>query len=206
MSITRPHEDRLGTGGASATEVLTRSGTGIASWEEPGAHGAANHTNITRSLYLRGKDAGLDSGTAAVIGTTPNIIAVLALADAATEGGYWTFGLPSDWASGDLTAQIIWSPGATDATPHTVRWTMTARMIRDALAEFDAPVTTTFTGASAARTQDTTVFDTVTAMGLSPVAGDLCRLEIERIGADAADTYVGVVNLIGVIVSYTANQ
>lgn len=37
-------------------------------------------------------------------------------------------------------------------------------------------------------------------------AGDLFRMEVQRIGADVADTYVGVVNLLGLIVSYTANQ
>lgn len=36
MSIDRPHEDRLGTGGASVGQALTRTGTGIAAWGPAG--------------------------------------------------------------------------------------------------------------------------------------------------------------------------
>lgn len=154
------------------------------------------------SLFLPVTEGTVDSGTMASIGTVPNSIRVCTLADAATQGIFWTAPLPADWATGDLTATLIWSPGSNDASAHTVRWTLTARVIRNALAEFNAPVTTTFTGASAARTADTTVYDTATALGLSPAAGDLLRLNVRRIGADGADTYVGSVHLLGVSLSY----
>lgn len=154
------------------------------------------------SLYLPATTGTVDGGTMATIGTTPNLIRVCTLANAATQGIFWTERLPSDWLSGDLTATIIWSPSAADGTAHTVRWTLTARPIRDGLAEFNAPVTTTFTGASAARVQDQTVYDTPTALGLSPVQADLFRLEVQRIGADGADTYTGNCNVIGVRLTY----
>jgi hypothetical protein len=156
------------------------------------------------SLFIPVTDGTVDSGTMASIGTVPSAIRVCTLADAATQGIFWTFPLPADWATGDLTATLIWSPGSTDAVAHTVRWTLTARPIRNGLAQFNAPTTTTFTGASAARTQDTTVYDTPTALGISPAAGDLVRLNVRRIGADGADTYVGAVNLLGVSLSYLA--
>lgn len=61
MTYTRPHEDRLGTGGAVG-EVLTHTGTGEASWTAAGAPTAADYLVGTAQAGLSGE---------IVVGTTP---------------------------------------------------------------------------------------------------------------------------------------
>jgi hypothetical protein len=173
-------------------------------------HGAADHTDITRKLWLNaatGKLSDTVPATAANIGAAPDLTEVVAYADAATQGAIWNFMVPADWASGVITIQPVWSPGATDGVAHTVRWSYIAKAVAAGSTVTAAGTTTTWTGASAARTVGVVVYDTATSTGITPAAaGDAFRIMVRRIGADAADTYVGVVNLIGLIVSYTANQ
>lgn len=170
-------------------------------------HGPADHADITRKLFLPAQNGRTDGATATAIGASPNFTAAAAYADAATQGVVWTFQVPDDWASGVISLQPIWSPGATDAVAHTVRWSITAQTVAAGVTVTAAGTTVTFTGASAARTIGVVVNDTLTSTTLTPAAaGDLFRFTLQRIGADAADTYVGVVNLLGVIVSYTGNQ
>lgn len=170
-------------------------------------HGAADHANITRNVFLCAALAKLDAGTAANVGASPDLTGVVALADAATQGAFWTFEVPDDWNSGVITVQPVWSPGATDGVAHTVRWSIIAKAIAAGSTVTAAGTTVTFTGASAARTVGVVVYDTATSTTLTPgAAGDLFRVHMRRVGADAADTYVGVVNLLGIIITYTANQ
>jgi hypothetical protein len=171
------------------------------------AHGAADHTDITRKRFLMANDAKLDVATSVNLGASPNLTPAVAYADAATQGAFWTFQVPDDWASGVITIQPVWSPGATDGVAHTVRWSMTCKTLAAGVTVTAAGTTVLFTGAPGARTVGVLVYDTATSTTLTPAAaGDLFRIELQRIGADAADTYVGVVNLLGIIVSYTANQ
>lgn len=171
-----------------------------------GVHGAAFHTDITRSFTLKAHDAGLDSGTLVTLGSTPGITAVVQLADAATQGCYWTADMPSDYTSGNVFIRPIWAAGSTDATPHTVKWSVNIKGFSagDVTA---AGATTSFTGTSAARTANNVVLDEAVTDTTAQIAATLLfRLGIRRIGADVADTYVGAVNLIGVQVTYTASQ
>lgn len=170
-------------------------------------HGAADHADITRSLFLPAATAKLDTATAANVGASPDLTGVVAYADAATQRAFWTFQVPLDWASGVITVQPVWSPGSTDASAHTVRWSIQAQKVGSGVTVTAAGTAVTFTGASAARTAGVVVYDTATSTTLTPgAAGDLFRVALARVGADGADTYVGVVNLLGVIVTYTANQ
>jgi hypothetical protein len=186
--------------------TLQQGGTGVSLI----GHGASNHADITRSIFLNADNAKLADTVAATfanIGAAPDFTSVVAYADAATQGAIWNFQVPLDWASGVITIQPVWSPGATDAVAHTVRWSYIAKTIAAGSTVTAAGTTVTWTGASAARTVGVVVFDTATSTTLTPAAaGDLFRICVRRIGADAADTYVGVVNLIGLIVTYTANQ
>jgi hypothetical protein len=188
------------------TASLQRAGTEVSLV----GHGAADHADITRKLWLNAETAKLADtvpATAANIGAAPDLTGVVAYADAATQGAIWNFMVPSDWASGAITIQPVWSPGATDGVAHTVRWSYIAKAIAAGSTVTAAGTTTTWTGASAARTVGVVVYDTATSTTITPAAaGDAFRIMVRRIGADAADTYVGVVNLIGLIVSYTANQ
>jgi len=171
-------------------------------------HGAADHTDITRSLYLPAAIGTPQVGALASLGTYPNILRVTTLADAvSTNGEFWHFTVPADWASGVLTIQPIWVPGSTDGTPHTVRWQYDTKELTAGTDVTAAGTTVTWTGASAARTANQIVLDTATSTTLTPSAANSeIRFAITRLGADGADTYVGVVNLAGVLVTYTANQ
>lgn len=198
----------LGAAAAGAAGALARSQhvhptTGLSLT----GHGAADHADITRKLFLPTALAKLDVATAVNLGASPNLTGAIAYADAATQGAFWTFEVPADYASGVITIQPVWSPGASDAVAHTVRWSMTCKTCAAGVVVTGAGTTVAFTGASLARVLATLVYDTATSTTLSPAAaGDLFTIELQRIGADAADTYVGVVNLLGIIVSYTANQ
>jgi hypothetical protein len=132
--------------------------------------------------------------------------AAINYADGATSGAYWNFLVPADYTSGTLTFQLSWTPSATDAVAHTVRWSVTAKAIGGGTTITTAGTTTAWTGDSAARTINVTVAETSQDTGVTPSAGNRFRLEIQRIGANAADTYVGAVRLIGVTVFYTASQ
>lgn len=174
-------------------------------------HTAADHTDATNSFDLIAAAATLDSGTAATVGAAPNAIKAVALADAATQGCYWAFMVPFDWTSGVLSVQPIWVPGSTDAVSHAVRWSAVAKVItaNNTVDVTGAGTTVTWTGQSQTRTANILVggAETITSLTLTPANNaNFVMLNLRRIGADAADTYVGVVNLVAVRVTYTANQ
>ena len=193
----------VGTTGRAADAGHQHQNTGL-----PNAHGAAQHTDVTRQLYLPAAISTPQVGALASIGTYPNIIRVTTLADAVnTNGAFWHFTVPDDWASGALTFQPIWVPGSTDGTAHTVRWQYDVKELPDAADVTAAGTTTAWTGASATRTANLIVYDTATSGGVTPAAaGNVIRFAVTRLGTDGADTYVGVVNLAGIVVRYTANQ
>jgi len=171
-------------------------------------HGVADHTDITRKFLLRAEDATLGAGTAFVtVGSGLNLSRTVEYSDAASEDAHWTFIVPADWASGVITVQPIWSPGSTDATPHTARFVYTTKNLSSGTDVTAAGTTVTWTGASAARTVNILVYDTATSTTVTPAAaGDLMLFNLQRLGSDGADTYVGTVRIHGLIVSYTANQ
>lgn len=173
-----------------------------------GAHGIASHTDVTRNLVTLGiAGSVVDAATLVSLGVSPNLLRAIAYADAATQGAFWSFTIPDDWASGAITVQPYWVPGSTDGVAHTVRWSFTAKSVAAAGDVTAAGTTTAWTGTSATRTANLLVKDTATSTTITPAAiGDLFMLELQRIGADAADTYVGVVNVVSLVISYTATQ
>lgn len=184
------------------TASLQRAGTEVSLL----GHGPADHADVTRNIWLAAHEASLDGATLIAVGASPNLSAAINYADAATSGAYWSFMVPVDWASGALSIIACWTPAATDAVAHTVRWTITAKNINSGSDVIAAGTATTFTGASGARTVNIAVNETTTSTGVTPTAGGRVLLELQRIGADAADTYVGAVRLTGILVQYTANQ
>lgn len=168
-------------------------------------HGAADHADITRSFFLRAGDANLDGATLIAVGASPQLSAAINYADAATSGAYWAFTAPPDLAGASMSVQPMWSPGATDAVAHTVRWSMTSKVMATGSDVTAAGTTTPATGASAARTINIMVTDNVQTT-VACAAGDRMRIEMQRIGADVADSYIGAVRLLGLYVTYTANQ
>jgi hypothetical protein len=171
-------------------------------------HGAADHTDITRSFMLVA-EAGtpLNGAARTSVGAGLNISRTLAYLDGASNDATWTFQVPSDWASGVITAQCVWTPATTDAVAHTVRWNYTTKKVSAGENVTAAGTAALFTGASAARTVNLMVYDTATSTGVTPsAAGEFIMINVQRLGLDAADTHVGTVRLHGVIISYTANQ
>jgi hypothetical protein len=160
----------------------------------------------TRALFVDGSTFRMDAATGVKLGTPPNAIDGVQLADGLTSGAYCNFTMPVDVITGTVTVRPMWAPGATDGTAHTVRWQMNIKVLNagDVTA---AGTTVTWTGVSATRTVNVEVLETgQVSTGVSPVAGDRVRLEIQRLGADGADTYVGAVNLLGVRIDYAANN
>ena len=208
FAARRDHKHAMPALGSGATNAAAGNDSRLSDSRTPAAHGASLHTDITRSLFLSPLAATLDGGpTMANLGSGADMTAVLGLIDGSLMGARWVFQVPKDWASGVITIQPVWTPGSTDAVAHTVRWTMDTKMMASGSDPTAAGATVTFTGASAARTANLVVYDTATSTTVTPAAaGDLIRLYLARNGADAADTYVGNVDLLGVIVTYTANQ
>lgn len=209
VSATNRFLGRISSGSGD-TEELTAANAktilALAASDLP-AHGATEHTDITRSLWLPAPlQAESDSGTGNTSGTFPDAMRLLTLADGATQGSPWKFLVPSDWASGALTCYIYWFPVATDATPHTVRWSWNYKELAAGGDVTAAGTTTTQTGSSAARTAQLLVIETAQAILTPSAVNTLIRLDLQRIGADAADTYVGNVRVAGLRVDYTATQ
>jgi hypothetical protein len=138
-----------------------------------------------------------------------NLVRALALADGATQGGVWSLIVPYDWKSGNLSVIPYWLPGSTDASSHAVRWQTAIRLLNSGqnYTSGGTQNTAPATGAAAARTANVLVIDSTLDTGATPAGTQrLVMLSVHRLGGDAADTYVGTVNLVGVRVIYTAKK
>lgn len=164
---------------------------------------------VTRTLWIPGDvlASNLDSGTSSAIGTAPDIGKTVSLADAATQGFYFSVAVPNDWSTGAIQYTIYWSPGSTDASTHTVRWSTDAiKLVPGTTLVNAAGTTTAFTGTSAARTVNVLYTEPAQTLLTPTAVGDLIRANIRRLGADGADTYVGAVRVHGVLLTYTATR
>jgi hypothetical protein len=140
---------------------------------------------------------------ASTISTFPNQISYHSLVNAATNGATWVMSLPLDCSAG-VVARPVWFPSATDASAHAVRWSFDLRRL-DAVDIGGGPSdTVAWTGGATARVVNKGVIDEVagTSTALTLVAGSVLRVSISRIGADALDTYVGNVQLLGLTIGY----
>jgi len=157
------------------------------------------------SYLIPVQDMSVDGTVSGPTGSAPDIMDHVVLVDAVTDGAYFTLLVPNDWASGVMQYQLLWLPASTDAAAHTVRWSMNVLALPAGTDPTGAGTTTAWTGSSAARTVNQMVYEPAQTL-LTPAAVDvLVRADIRRLGGDAADTYVGNVKLVGVIISYTAN-
>jgi hypothetical protein len=159
-----------------------------------------------RSLFIDASMLRLDAAQGVKIGTPPNAVDAVSLADGVLGGAYCNFNMPVDVITGTVTIRPQWAPGATDGVAHTVRWQMNIRILTAADVTA-AGTTVAWTGVSAARTVNVEVLETGQAStGVSPAANDRIRIELQRDGAHANDTYVGAVQLLGVRIDYQANN
>jgi hypothetical protein len=158
-----------------------------------------------RSVFFDGSILRLDAASGVRMGVPPNVVDGIALVNGVTSGAYFNFIMPVDVITGLIKVRPIWVPSATTAAL-TVRWQMNIRVI-SAADVTAAGTSVAWTGASAARTANVEVMEPgQDSTGVSPVAEDRVRLEIQRVGGDGADTYTGDVYLIGVRLDYSANN
>lgn len=171
-------------------------------------HGAADHTDITRSIYLNAEAATLGTGTAMLnTGAGLNLARSVEYSDAASEDAFWTFVLPKDAAAlTTVSLNIMWSPTTTDGTPHTIRWVVTAKSLGSGQDVTAAGTATTFTGGSAARTANLMYYETTTNIVTNAGPDELFLINVQRLGSDGADTLVSAVRVHALKLNYTATQ
>jgi hypothetical protein len=159
----------------------------------------------SRSLFIDASMLRLDAAQGVKIGTPPNAVDAVSLADGVTSGAYCNFNMPVDVITGTVKIRPQWAPGTTDGVAHTVRWQRNIKIITaaDVTASGESIA---WTGDSAARTVNVEVLETGGTTTITPAANDRIRLEIQRLGADGADTYVGAVQLLGIRIDYQANN
>jgi hypothetical protein len=161
----------------------------------------------TRKFFItaRGEWQNIDTGTNSAPGTAPDIIPAIDLADAATQGTAAAFAIPPDAVPGQpLLAAPHWIASANDGTPHTVRWSADCLILVAGSSATAAGTTVAYTGDSAARSINAVYMETPVQWLAAVNPSDVIRADLRRVGADAADTFVGTVRLTGVMFSYTA--
>lgn len=193
--------------GASSTlnfTTFTESATIESSPTDVQAHGASYHTNLTRQLWLPVNDgAVIDGGTLSSLGTAPDIIRTISMADAATSGASWGLTVPGDWASGALTAEIFFVGAST--TSGSVRWSVVSREVAEG-ADITTAGTTVTQTSQAPTTANLLVVEPSITLITPNAAGRLVKLNVRRLGTDGADNYAATIHLLGVLLSYTATQ
>lgn len=184
--------------------VSSTSGSGGA----PAAHSAEAHTDITRSLWVPARpNMVTDGSTTGSKGTLPDSAPTLTLADAATQGAYFVWNVPKDAkAASPLSIEIRWAAGAAVVSSTSVVWSIDALVVADGAAISAAGTTVQFTGVAAVRADGEYEKETSTQILASVSADDLVRIDVRRLGADAADNFTATAHLVGVLLSYTATQ
>ena len=184
------------------TTNLQHAGTAVSL----SGHGAADHTNVTRSIWIPATAFTADGGTFATVGASPGQIRTLQLADALTQGGFFETVVPSDWASGAITMEPHWIAVNTVAGA-AIRWLGQILYAGTAADWTAAGTASNLTGASLDRTANFGYIDSAISLGTPSAAGQTMRISLRRQGGNAADTYnAGTVALVGVMLNYTATQ
>lgn len=168
------------------------------------AHGASDHTDRTRHIWLPAPAwHSVDPATLTNAGsnTIPRMVWKL---DAASEEGLGTtFLLPEDYASGNLTAKLYY--GMESATSGNVVIRTQCLGPADG-ASYDAAndVDTTQTVGVPGTAELLDIHTITTTWAVT--AGDMLIMFIRRLGADASDTATGDMDFFGVEIEYTADM
>jgi hypothetical protein len=169
-------------------------------------HGVGDHFDTTRTLFLPINDGVvLDGGTLTTIGTAPDIIRVITLADAASQGGAWAVTL-DDYTSGAISYQIYFSP-LSAVLAANVRWSVDCKSVAGGGGLAAAGTTTTLTHTGTSEAVNSLIKGTLTSSTVTPGSTtDLFMINVRRLGGDGLDTFAGTINLVGVLLSYGASQ
>lgn len=196
----------IGTGGLSASNVGTAIDE-LAIGRSANPHGAADHTNIVRTLWLSPGAITPDSATVGFAGTAPDRMEHILFADGSTQAAGVTFAVPLDWASGAIEFVYYFSGSTAFGAADTVRIETTVKEITDSADTVGAGTTTTedVTPGVAYGAQDLLLVSTGATVTPS-AALNVVRFHLRRLGGHANDDYTGNLRWNGLLVSYLATQ
>ena len=165
------------------------------------AHGIGQKT---RSLWFSYADFISDSAGSVTMGSPPNSVKASALADATTSGVLFCFQMPADAVGGAVTIRPVWAPNSTISSSHAVRWQMNIKLLTSGDVSASGGETAWTEAVSAWTASYVNKAAGQNSGSVQPAAGDVVRLNLRRLGSDAADTATTIVNLIGIIIEYVA--
>ena len=163
----------------------------------PGAHGAAKHTNVTRTLFISA--TGYTDGALATYGNHSG----QKLVDAALKQSNIEFRMPSDFVS-FTSLKLVWASGAASGNMY---WSLDAYYASategHATHSESSGLGTTATGGA----DKINVQTSATALTLASVTGaDYVGIKVTRDGVNASDTLTADVVILGLLLEYTAEQ
>lgn len=122
---------------------------------------------------------------------------------AATEGVATQWAVPEDYASGAATVKLWWtSPGAVAGN---VVWKAYFGAVAAGEVLNPPPTLATNSNTIASPLNELLAISTLTS-SVTPLAGEIFTIAIERTGGDGADTLAGDAWMVGVEIEYTAND
>lgn len=170
-------------------------------------HGAAQHTDTTRSIWIPVGDLqlGIATGTPAkgVYGTWATMFSAWAFDDTVSEALIANPVIPADWVGGTISVKYYWASDT--ATSGDCYWFCDYLYVSDG-GNLKAAVTSFGAAVASPATVHYEKVSTIGAIAAPSAAGQHLKLYLRRRGNDAADTMTGDALLIGVLLEYTANQ
>jgi len=189
-------------GGTVAHTALTSVG---ANDHHAQSHGASDHTDRTRSIYVIPNDMTANRGAPAQAqggGGTDDAIDWWAIPDAATGSVSFQIVVPADWVSGALSAVIIYSQSVVN---NNFRCRLDYAYLASGDLTTEVSASTSFTLA-ASGTGSAVSYSSGQSLGTPDSTGELLRINFARIGADALDTNTGSMRLLAIRIDYTADS
>lgn len=163
-------------------------------------HGAAQHTDVTRELWLPANEGFVSTGTPTVLNNYPSVSGG---ANADEPRVYLSLKVPDDFVS-FTSVKALWICGVGGQDMY---WQILGRYAASGesrVEHADEPVlgVTVNGGASVMNVQEPA--NPLTLVNLA--AGDYLGLKFNRIGSDALDTLDVGMYFLGLLFTYTANQ
>ncbi len=183
--------------GTQEISVAALSGE-LADDQPPKVHGAAEHTDVTRTLFL---PCGVKySGTPAYL----LYGGVIEVVDGSTKYVNWYFRLPDDFVSVDKL-ETVWECGAASGNLYwdfSAQWGSVGESYAAHSSGADPLATATGGSGVINASEPVGVWWDISSMA----AGDFVGAEFVRKGSYSQDTLEDDVNIIGLLITYTASQ
>ncbi len=186
-------------GGAAEIDVTGLSGL-LADAQTPLSHGAAKHTNITRELFIPATN---DIHASATVNQFNAFWSCVTFVDDRVVAIYQTFKVPDDFVS-FISLKCVW---ATPAAAGNMSWKMGCHWaahgeIESTHTEYPGTGQTASGGADIIVAQEPP-----TPLNLANLAlGDYVGAKMVREGDDVLGTINDIVEVLGILFTYTANQ